>query len=209
LQVAKTDPNWEVGAQALEAWIGRTGAEAPQAALTEAKAFLHRARGRHTELKAQEKSGDLMARIGQARCTVLEGLGALPANVVADTLEAALGAEPYYDGVHAALKGLAKTLGDEDPGRVAKSAEYWHKTSTNSWRMRQDCISLISTLDEAVAVPSLVRIAKIEGDRQVLRRLLHELPEDGGRSVDAAIETVQARLQAFDREDQARRAARE
>ncbi len=209
LQIAKTDPNWEVGAQALDAWISKTGAQAPKAALTEAKAFLQRARGRHAELKQQEKSGDLMSRISDARCTVLEGLGALPSELVVGTLEAALEAEPYYDGVHSALKGLAKALGEEDPGRVAKHAEYWHKTSNNSWRMRQDCISLISTLPEDVALPALVRIAKIEGDRQVLRRLLHELPEDAGASVDAAIQTVQARLQAFQREDQARREARE
>lgn len=209
LQIAKTDPNWEVGAQALEAWMSRTGPKAPQAALTEAKDFLQRARTRHVELKAQEKTGDLMSRISDARCTILEGLGALPADLVVGTLETALQAEPYYDGVHSALKGLARALGQEDPGRVVKHAERWHQTATNSWRMRQDCISLLGTLDEAVALPALARIAKTEGDRQVLRRLLHELPEDGGPVADAAIETVQARLQAFQREDQARRAARE
>lgn len=208
LQIVRTDPNWEVGAEAMDAWITRAVGARPEPILDEAQAFLQRARGRHAELKAQDKSGDLMNRISRARSQVLKSMAQLPSRVVASALEQAMDAEPYYDGVRAALESLATVLGDEDPARVARSAEHWLKTATNSYTMRRDCVAVLQGLPQDAGAAALVRAAKTETDNTVLWALSRALKEAGpGHGAEAALHAVHARLDAQAREAEARRAA--
>lgn len=216
LRILAEDPYWEVGASALDAFVERVGAEDPARALATVEGYLDRARGRHDALKREQaqapdqdaarKVGNLMHRISRVRTRALESLAKLEGPAVADALERALNAEPYWDAVGVALEGLAKVVGQEQPSRVVRQAERWYGEAARYAPMRERAVDVLAELGTPEAQRALVRMTREEPERRVLERLADGLAD---AEVDGAVDArarIEGRIERIEAEARARRA---
>jgi hypothetical protein len=217
LEIVHKDPYWEVAAQALDAWAGVVGAREPDKALAEVSGFLGRARARHEALKpeaggqdadAARRAKELQGRLSRVRNDVIATLAKVPAVGVADALVATMRAEPYYDGVGAALEGLGRAVGATDPARVIQEAERWYKSATNYAPMRERAAKVLSRLPEGQGHPSLVRLAQTEQDRYTLYALQDGLRDSKTPGAADALARIDQRLAALDAAAKAKQAPR-
>lgn len=191
--IAKEDPDRELASTALAAWVRRAGQGDPAEAFAAAKAFIDRSRRLHEGLERGDRRRSAESR---ARNPVIEAIGWIDTPDAIAFLERAIDAEPFYEGIRAALRGLQRQVGREEPGRVARPAARWLRDATNSPTMRADCIDILAELlPEPTARDALLGAARREDDERPLRALQHALRDMDG--ADAAFDAVHERLRAL------------
>lgn len=206
---SRTDPYWEVAADATVGFVKRRGRADPHAAYALAKSFLDRNLARHREIPEGQKKEkrDLLVRLSRTRGTVIKELGSVADPEVGPLLDGIIANDPYWEPSEAALQSLAEHSGGRDLDRVRNAAKRLYDLGAryNGFRARGTVIKVLGdTLGTETALRDLADMIGRETDAYNLRQARTALSKHDAGWARNAVRKIDDKLAAIEAERKAK-----